>query len=463
VELKRLVEKAAEITDRHDEVKPGSLFFAVKGTRHDGHSFVPEAVKRGAFAVVAERPVPAKVPVLLVDDARRAYAEACHYFYGEPSLKLELYGVTGTNGKSTVTHMLESILNAAGVPTALTGTLYYRFNGRVLGRGQTTPGPKDWHRLLKEFLRLGAKAVVSEVSSHALEQHRVYPSRFKAVAFTNLTRDHLDYHGDMESYYRAKRRLFTEYEYELAIVNADDPYGRRLLKELKNRPVLSYGKEGEVKIEEVETGPGGTRVVLSFRGKRYAFELPLTGEFQAYNAAAAAGVALALGIDEEAVKEGLARVRVPGRMEVVLREPFLVVVDYAHTPDAVERVLRSLKKSVRGRVVAVFGAGGNRDREKRPLMGAAADRWSDLIVLTSDNPRDEDPLEIIKQIKEGIKKTPCLVEPDRRKAIRLALELAREGDAVAVLGKGHEDYQEVKGVKYPFNDAQVVKEELPAF
>jgi len=280
------------------------------------------------------------------------------------------------------------------------------------------------------------------------------------VIWTNLTRDHLDYHGDMESYYLAKRKLFTQYESELKLVNVDDPYGRRLAGELKGE-VLTYGKEGDLRILDFKTSFRGSKIRIAFRGEVYEFETPLVGEFQAYNIASAVGYALWKGIEPEAIAEGLGSVRVPGRFEVVHRGDFAVVVDYAHTPDAIENVLKSARKLARGRVIALFGAGGNRDKEKRPLMGASAERHSDLIILTSDNPREEKPEEIIRDILRGIRERgKVLIEPDRKRAIGLALSLAREGDIVMILGKGHETYQEVNGVKYPFSDALVVKEIL---
>ena len=457
MDLRLILDRVSGITSNSKEVKKNYLFFAIKGTRHDGHDFVEEAVKRGAYAVVVERPVGAPVPVIIVENSRKALGSSAHYFFGEPSRKLRVVGVTGTNGKTTTTHIIEAILNEAGRDAGLIGTIYYRFKDKILGEGRTTPEPVLWHKTLREFLKLGAKYVVAEVSSHALDQHRVYPTKFRAVIFTNLTRDHLDYHGDMESYYASKKKLFTEYESDYKIINADDPYGRRLASEIKGE-VITYGKEGDLKILNFDTAFGGSKIEVEYKGKKYTFETNLIGDFQAYNLGAALAFSLEEGIEPEVIETALKKVKVPGRFEVVYSNKFAVVVDYAHTPDAIDNVLKTARKLTKGKLIAVYGAGGNRDREKRPLMGEAGERWSDLLIITSDNPRDEEPEEIIKDILRGIKdRSKVIVEPDRKKAIEEALKITKEGDLVAVLGKGHETYQEIKGVKYPFSDAEVIK------
>ncbi|MDQ7038515.1 MAG: UDP-N-acetylmuramoyl-L-alanyl-D-glutamate--2,6-diaminopimelate ligase, partial [Aquificota bacterium] len=347
----------------------------------------------------------------------------------------------------------------AGVKTGLLGTIHYRLGEEVLGSGRTTPDPVTWFRTLKEMKDRGAELVVAEVSSHALDQRRVWGTVFDTVVFTNLTRDHLDYHGNMESYFRAKLRLFTEYSFKTAVVNSDDPYGRRILEEVD---ALTYGKTGGVKIEDFRTDFGGSEITVRFKGKTFSFRSPLVGEFQAYNLACGVACAFAWGVDPDVVERALLRVRVPGRFETIRSgKGFVVVVDYAHTPDAMDNALRTARKLAKNRLITVFGAGGDRDRTKRPMMGKVSERWSDLIVLTSDNPRSEDPERIIGDILEGIEaKEKVLVQPDRRTAIKVALDIATPGDIVAILGKGHEEYQEVQGVKYPFNDARVVREIL---
>ncbi len=454
--LLELLEKARGITQNSAEVSEGYIFFAVKGSRYDGHSFVGEALKRGACAVVVEEDLKGE-RIIRVPSTRKALAESAHLFFGRPSERLKVVGVTGTNGKTTTVHILGSILSRAGFRVGLMGTVGYRLGDKTFGKGRTTPEAVLWHRTLRDMLREGATHVVAEVSSHALDQDRVWGTSFEAVVFTNLTRDHLDYHGTMENYFEAKCRLFTEYRYRFAVVNVDDPYGKRLAKRLGGK-VFTYGREGDLSIRRFRTGFEGSEIKLTYRGRSFAFRCPLVGDFQAYNIAAAVLCAFEMGLDEEAIAQALAEVRVPGRFEVYTADGgFLVVIDYAHTPDAVDNVLATVRKLSRGRVVTVFGAGGDRDREKRPLMGSAAERWSDFIIVTSDNPRSEDPERIAQDILRGIKdRSRTEVELDRRKAIEKALSYARRGDVVALLGKGHEDYQEVKGVKYPFSDREVV-------
>ena len=460
MDLNLILKRVKGITCNSKEVKEGYVFFAIRGTKFDGHSFVKEAEKKGAYAVVVEKPVSSKIPVIIVEDTKKALGKAAHEFYGKPSEKLNVIGITGTNGKTTTTHLIEKILLEAGESTGLIGTIYYRLGEKILGKGRTTPDQITWHRTLKEFYDLGAKNVVAEVSSHALDQSRVYPTSFEAVVFTNLSQDHLDYHKTMEEYFTSKARLFREYRSKVKIINSDDPYGKRLLKSVEG-DVITYGRNGDLKILDFQTDFEGSILRISFKGKEYEFRTNLIGDFQAYNLSAAVAYALWRGIEPGIIQKALKCVNVPGRFEVVYSDKFTVIIDYAHTPDAVENVLKTARKLTKGRLISVFGAGGNRDREKRPLMGKAAEKYSDLIILTSDNPRDENPEEIIKDILKGIEnKDKVITEVDRKKAIRKAVELASEGDIIAILGKGHEDYQEIKGVKYPFSDAQVVKEIL---
>lgn len=461
-EVLEALSKAKGITQSSKEVREGFLFFAVRGSSFDGHEFLKEAFERGAIAAVVEREVPGfEGKLIRVESTRRTLAESASLFFGEPSRKLGVIGITGTNGKTTTAYILERILTEAGFRAGLVGTIHYRLGEKVLGEGRTTPDPITWQRTLRRMLELGATHVVAEVSSHALDQHRVWGTRFEAVLFTNLTQDHLDYHGDMESYFLSKRRLFVDYDYEFAVINADDLYGRRLLEELGSKAV-SYGREGDLRIVEFETGFEGSRLTVKMGSEVLSFRSNLIGEFQAYNLSAAIACALRMGVDTDAIRKAVGMVSVPGRFEVHRSSRgFLVVIDYAHTPDAVDNVLGTIRKLAKGRVIAVFGAGGNRDRSKRPLMGKAAERWSDLMVITSDNPRFEDPGRIIEDILAGIKnRDRVLVIEDRREAIEEAIRRAKEGDVVAVLGKGHEEYQEVGGVKYPFSDAAVVREIL---
>lgn len=450
------------ITHNSKEVYEGYIFVAIKGTNTDGHQFVEEALRRGAIRVYVEEDVGIEDPrIVKVSDTRKLLGELCHEFYGRPSEKLQVIGVTGTNGKTTTTHILESVFSTAGIKVGLIGTIYYRLGDKVYRyEGRTTPDPVEWHSTLKAMLEDGAQVVCAEISSHALHQKRVWGTRFFTTIFTNLSQDHLDYHGDMENYFSAKLLLFTQYPQEFSVINADDPYGKRIVSVVGKR-ARTYGKEGDLRITNFETSLEGSRLEVEYEGKRYRFFSHLRGEFQAYNLSAAILTAFLRGIDPQVVEEGVKDVRVPGRFETYRKDGKTVIVDYAHTPDALEKLLRTARGITRGRLLVVFGAGGNRDRTKRPLMGEVAQNWADVIVLTSDNPRWEDPISIIEDIMEGIsQKGKVLVEPDREKAIRLAVEMAKEGDVVVIAGKGHEDYQEIKGVRYPFSDSAVVREIL---
>lgn len=461
MDLKRFVEGVCGITADSRDVKTNHIFVAIKGTQVDGHDFVKDALQRGARWVFVERDVGLKDErIVKVESTRDILGCLSSLFYGEPSKNIKVIGITGTNGKTTSTHILESLLNRAGIKTGLIGTIYYRLNKKVYEyEGRTTPDPIKWHSTLKAMKEDGAEAVVCEVSSHALDQKRVWGTSFDTIAFTNLSQDHLDYHGTMEEYFRAKSRLFTEYEYRQAIINADDPWGQRLIKMAK--AVKTYGKSGDLDIKDFTTDFEGSRIRVEYEGKEYSFFSNLKGSFQAYNLSLGILFGFLWGFSPEVVQEGIREVYVPGRFETYRGDGFIVVVDYAHTPDALEKVLRTAKALAKNRLISVFGAGGNRDRGKRPLMGEVAESISDLVVLTSDNPRFEEPQAIIQDILEGIKdRKKVLIEPDRRMAIELSISLAREGDVIVVAGKGHEDYQEIKGVKYPFKDSEVVKEAL---
>ncbi|SHK36934.1 UDP-N-acetylmuramoyl-L-alanyl-D-glutamate--2,6-diaminopimelate ligase [Thermocrinis minervae] len=460
--LQKFLEGVKGITANSKEVQEGYVFVAIKGTSKDGHDFVQEALQRGAKWVFVERDLGLESNrIIKVENTRKVLGELSDLFYGQPSKKLKVIGITGTNGKSTSTHLIEHILNAGGIKTGLIGTLYYRLGNKVyLEEGRTTPDPVLWHKTLSEMLLDGAKAVSCEVSSHALDQYRVWGTTFEIVGFTNLSQDHLDYHGTMEEYFRAKLRLFTEYPYRYAIVNADDPYGQRILKEGKG-PFITYGKKADLRIVDFYTGLDGSRLVVEWEGRRYEFYSNLVGNFQAYNLSLGILVGFLVGLSYEDIKKGVNNVYVPGRFETYKGKGFLVVVDYAHTPDALRNVLLTARAIAKGRLMVLFGAGGNRDRSKRPLMGKVAEELADKIFLTSDNPRYEEPMDIIEDILSGIEdRTKVVVEPDRRMAIELAIKECREGDVLVIAGKGHESYQEIKGVRYPFKDSQVVKEVL---
>jgi UDP-N-acetylmuramoyl-L-alanyl-D-glutamate--2,6-diaminopimelate ligase len=423
-------------------VAPGTLFFCVSGSRADGHDFAAAAVERGAVALVVERPVEPNVPQLVVPSARVAMAATADEFFGRPTEQLEVAGVTGTNGKTTTAFLLHSILAAAGRSPGLLGTVEARVGGRPRTLERTTPEAIDLQRLFREMLDAGDRSCAMEASSHASELHRLDRVRFRVLVFTNLSQDHLDFHGTMERYFAAKRRLFDGVP---AVVNVDDPWGRRLVDELGGA-AITFGFS-----EEADVGPDALAGV----------ELRLRGRFNVLNALGAAAAARVLGIEPAAVRAGIEAVDgVPGRFEEVSEgQPFTVLVDYAHTPDSLEIVLREARLLAGGRVLCVFGCGGDRDREKRPLMGRVATELADLAVVTSDNPRGEDPDAIISEIVAGAA-GELVVEPDRRAAIEAALELARPGDVVVVAGKGHEQGQEAGGVVLPFDDREVARNAL---
>lgn len=454
------------VTDAtHDsrQAGPGALFVAVRGMSTDGHRFVAQAVAQGSPAVVVEVPQQVEVPQLVVDDSRARLATIAAEVHGHPSHQLSLVGVTGTNGKTTVTYLLESIAAAAGLPSGLIGTIQSRVGADPIPSLRTTPEATDLQRMLRVMVDRGARVVAAEVSSHALALGRVDATRFAVAAFTNLSQDHLDFHGSMEAYYRAKASLFEPWRAERAVIWMDDPWGRRLAGEV-SVPVLTVGmaQPGDVSGEVLYSSLRSTRLRITAPGWETEVELPLGGVFNAANALIAAGCAHLLGIPAEAVAAGLAAAPpVPGRFELVSGDsPLAVLVDYAHTPAGIEAVVSEVRRVHRGRVIVVLGAGGDRDREKRPAMGRAASS-ADLVVVTSDNPRSEDPEAIIDQVISGLS-TGAEVRriSDRRTAIRTALEAASPGDAVLVLGKGHERGQEVGGRMLPFDDRMVAREEL---
>jgi len=467
-ELFKLLKGATDITDNSKEVKEGSIFFAVRGTKFDGHTFIGEVLKRKPLAVVVEKDyTPPKglnfgnTKLIKVENSQRAFALSCKEFFGRPDEKLAVIGVTGTNGKTSTTYIIAGILEKLKAPCGVIGTVSYRLGSKIFGKGTTTPHPKVWYSTLKEMANSGAKFVASEVSSHALEQFRIYGTTFGGVIFTNLTKDHLDYHQTMENYFKAKERLFKDYRYRVGVANIDDPYGRKLAKKY-NLKGFGLSKDAHYRILEPKVSDRGCSFKLQTpNGRVWNIETNLLGEFQIFNLTGAIATLNLLGFPMEALQRAVKNLpQIPGRFEVVVEKPFKVVVDYAHTPDALEKLLKSVRKILppKGRVITVFGAGGNRDKTKRPLMGAVAEKYSDLVVITSDNPRFEEPTEIINHILEGIKdRSKVFVEPDRKRAIEIALNLAREGNFVVVAGKGHEDYQEIRGKRIPFDDREVVR------
>ncbi len=443
-------------------VSPGALFFCVRGDRVDGHELAWEAVEQGAAALVVERRLDVRVPQLVVPDSRAAMAVAADTFFGEPTKELEVVGVTGTNGKTTTAFLLHSTLEAAGRQAGLVGTVEWRVGGETRPAPFTTPEAIDLQRLFREMLEAGDRCVVLEASSHGALLRRLDRVRFDALVFTNLSQDHLDLHGTMEEYFLAKKSLFAGAQPPPAAVNVDDEWGARLadsLVETHRAPLVTFGlgEQAEIRAEEVELAPTGS----SFRAAGIEVETALPGIFNVSNALGAVAAGLLLDLDEDAIVAGISAVHaVPGRFERVDEgQPFTVLVDYAHTPDSLGTALRAARDLTEGRVLVVFGAGGDRDRGKRPLMGKVAAELADHAIVTSDNPRSERPLAIIEDVLQGAG-TSVEIDPDRRSAIERAIGLAEPGDVVLIAGKGHEQGQDVGGVVHPFDDRAVARDAL---
>jgi len=451
-------------------VQPGHVFVAVSGTKADGRAFVNDAVHRGCSAIVSEQPVdPAPpVPVFLVPDARVALADLASRFHGKPTEKLNVVGVTGTKGKSTTTYLLRSIFEAAGERTGLIGTIQYAIGSRVIPSPLTTPPADELQKHFAEMVAAGCRSAAMEVSSIALDQRRTHALHFAAGILTNLQRDHLDYHGTAEAYRDAKVRLFEQLPAKgVAAVNADDPAAEYFAKRTPAR-VVRFGLEtrSEVNGSVEEMTFHGLKLRARFGGEELLLHSRLLGRHNAHNILAAAGAAWAMGYDFDHIKAGVEALgAVPGRLEAVdAGQPFQVLVDYAHTEESLRNVLGSLRRlrgGGAGRVIVVFGCGGDRDRGKRPLMGHAVEDLSDFFIVTSDNPRTEEPLAIIREIEAGIENhSRYLVEPDRRAAIKIALGMARGEDIVLIAGKGHETTQTVGRETHPFDDRAVAREIL---
>ncbi|HEX6667255.1 MAG TPA: UDP-N-acetylmuramoyl-L-alanyl-D-glutamate--2,6-diaminopimelate ligase [Solirubrobacterales bacterium] len=438
---------------------PGTLFFCVRGEKVDGHEFGTAVVEAGAVALVVEEELDVAAPQVIVADARAAMAPAAARFQGDPTAELRVVGVTGTNGKTTTAFLVREILEAAGIQTGLLGTVKQVVGGEEESVERTTPEAIDLQATFRRMLERGDRACAMEVSSHAMSLHRADAIHFEVALFTNLTQDHLDFHADMEDYFQAKRKLF-EAGPGTAIVNVDDPYGARLAEEFDCVTFSAEGVAADYSASDVGFDAGGAEFAVGEERLRTG----LPGHFNVANALGAFAAARALGVDAETAAAGLARAaRVPGRFEPIDEgQGFSVLVDYAHTPDSLENVLRAARRLTEGRLIAVFGAGGDRDRDKRPKMGRAGAEFADLTVVTSDNPRSEDPAAIVAEVAAGAEGAAELeVEGDRRAAIALALERAAPGDMVVIAGKGHEQGQEFEdGRKVPFDDREVAREEL---
>ena len=442
-------------------VEPGALFFCVPGFTRDGHDYAPEAIARGAVALVVERALDLGVPEIQVASVREAMAPAAAAFYGDPTATLQVTGVTGTNGKTTTAFLIRELLEAAGRRTGLLGTVKSVIGGQEREVQRTTPEAIDLQRTFREMLDAGDRACSIEVSSHALELHRADAVHFAAAIFTNLTQDHLDFHETMEDYFRAKQRLF-ETAPGVAVINVDDPYGARLAGTVENPVTFALDRDATYRAVDVETGLTGSRFAMLVEDERVEVSSPLRGRFNVYNVLGALATAHRLGVDLQTVVAAIENAgQVPGRFEPVDEgQGFAVLVDYAHTPDSLENVLAAARTLTDGRVHVVFGCGGDRDRGKRPLMGEIATRLADRVIVTSDNPRSEDPEAIVAEVLEGAG-NGVRAQVDRRRAIAEAIAGAGAGDVVVIAGKGHEQGQEfTQGHKIPFDDVTVAREAL---
>ncbi|MFQ6672331.1 MAG: UDP-N-acetylmuramoyl-L-alanyl-D-glutamate--2,6-diaminopimelate ligase [Candidatus Tectimicrobiota bacterium] len=471
--------KVASVVSHSGEASPGACFVAIRGTTADGHSFIPEAVQKGAVLVLAEGSVPSQAlhppgsagaTLAVVANTRRALALVARNFFGDPSRQLALIGVTGTNGKTTTTLLTESILRVAGIRTGLVGTLFYRFGDEEVSALHTTPEAPVLQGALARMVKEGVTHCIMEVSSHALVLDRTVGCTFEASVFTSFSQDHLDFHLSLEDYFQAKTKLFYEYTFRAAILNADDPWFARLLDEGRQK-LLTYGLAGtpDIKAHDLELSVRGTRFTVATPAGTLRVESPLIGRHNIYNMLAAVGVGLHVGVEPAAIQEGLEVCRaIPGRFErVEAGQDFAVVVDYAHTDDALRNALEAARSLGPARLLTVFGCGGDRDALKRPKMGAVAARLSDEVIVTSDNPRTEDPTAIIDQILAGIAEVPggperTAVVPDRQEAIAEAVGRAHSGDFVLIAGKGHETYQIVGMERRPFDDRLVARRALEA-
>lgn len=446
------------------KVGKGDLFFCIVGTFADGHTYAAQAVEAGAVALVVERELPLPVPQVIVKNTRIAMAEMAAAFYGYPARGMRIVGVTGTNGKTSTTYMLKAIAEQCGWKVGLIGTIRNLIGTRIIDTERTTPESVDLQRILREMKEEGVDLVVMEVSSHSLDQHRVHGIAFETAIFTNLTQDHLDYHKTFENYFATKMRIFAQAQQ--AVVNRDDPHAERILGEL-SIPYKTFGvrEKADVSAAEIDITTRGVQFDMHCALGNVRMYVPIPGLFSVFNAMGAAAAAMQLGLPLSAVKNGIETMgSVSGRLEPLPTggRDFTVLLDYAHTPDALENILKTARGFAEGRIVTLFGCGGDRDHAKRPIMGEIAGRFSDFLIVTSDNPRSEDPMTIIEAVLEGVQKSACpyVVVENRYEAIRYALSHAKPKDVVILAGKGHENYQEVGGGKRRFDEKEIVAELL---
>lgn len=444
------------------KINKGDIFVAIEGFSTDGHNFINAALNKGAAAIIVQKNVKVNsgCAVIKVEDSRKALAVAASNFYDNPSKKMKLIGITGTNGKTTSTYMIRAILEAAGYKVGIIGTIANFIGEKKVPAHRTTPESLELHELFKTMVDNGVEYCVMEVSSHSLALNRVYGIKFTSAIFTNLTQDHLDFHKTFEEYFNAKAILFKNAL--CAVINSDDEYGRRLI-DLASGTKVTYAVMApcDVKAENINMNSRGTEFEIKYGNKLEKVNLMLPGKYNVYNALCAAAVCLHEGINIDQVKKGLSEISVPGRCEIVTKNynlGFEVIVDYAHSPDGLYNILNTVREFTKGRLISVFGCGGDRDKTKRPIMGKIASELSDIAVVTSDNPRSEEPDGIIKDILEGIEKDNYIVIENRRNAIENAIEIAQPGDVIVVAGKGHEDYQEIKGKTIHFDEREIIRE-----
>ena len=456
----------AALTANSREKTERGLFFCIPGSRYDAHNFAPQALENGCIALVVERYLELDVPQVLVRNSRAAMARIAEAFFGHPARQMRLVGITGTKGKTTTSYMLKSICEKAGFRCGLIGTTGNMIGTRKIKSSYTTPDPIELQQTLREMADAGVQVVSMEVSAHAIDMHRLDGMRFEVGCYTNLSQDHLDYFHTMSHYFETKKRFFTEGYVENAALNADDENTEEIRRDLRV-PHITYGiaANADLFARDIEISETGVSFELQLQGMHnIPVRLQMTGMFNVYNALAAASCAMILGISAEDIRAGLESIQsVPGRIEMLdTGTPFRVILDYSHSPDALKNILKTVRGFTKGRLIALFGCGGDRDQGKRPIMGRIGGQLADFCILTSDNPRSEDPMDILAAIEEGIKPVgkPYVVIENRREAIRYALTHAGDSDIIVLAGKGHETYQEIKGVKHPFDEKVIVQELL---
>lgn len=443
------------------KVTPGALFVAIRGFQTDGHRFIKDAIEKGASAILAEEAGEYPVPLILCPDTRKALSEVSAAFYGNPADQLKIIGITGTNGKTSTSCLIKQVLDLIGIKTGLIGTNQNIIGDRVLPAARTTPESLELQKMFREMVDAGVTHVIMEVSSHSLVLGRVHGITFHEAVFTNLTQDHLDFHGTMEAYAESKAILFQNARH--GVINRDDSYAETIL-EKANCPVITYGTESacDIKAENIRLSQRGVIFSVKHQGIDHEVRVGIPGMFSVYNALSAIAACLDMGIPMEDIIKGLLLAKgVKGRAEVVpILAPYTVIIDYAHTPDGLENIINAVRGFAKGRVITLFGCGGDRDKTKRPIMGTYAGKLSDFCIVTSDNPRTEDPLEILKDIETGMQayKEKYIVEPDRRTAIAKALSMGKEDDVIILCGKGHETYQILKDKTIDFDERVIVKE-----